>query len=655
MKNFLVLLIVTICVAIPVIKAAGFVSYIRNRMRIPAKIWGITLSIIGGVFGLSLAGIILAGKESATAAWFAILFLVLATVLILWTYWQVGAGWIDAAFMAVALGALIMGSFNVLPAVLVGYITPAATIASGAVATATQSLGWSTLVALIPELVTILTFMTLLAMVIMKKLASKPKRWRVVAGIIIAALLAIALIILFCKGLRFGKIENPPADGPSSKNLEGGPDLTPTPTVTPTPTTEPNEHNDGSDTIAEAYDHAKARFEYLMAEAGWELGKSKPDLSSRYEGNGGKRLLGDAVATPFGNLKDKESMKKEFLSERILNPDIMYAWCLLEQSRYGDKTPYWLKEYMSLYKKDEQYLSSFLSADGTLNRAYLEYALAMREVHSGTVRIEEKFETTCVVRANRDVYKDIPNLYLAKDYPEAKKYAKALVFTIEDKNGKTWEMWYDVYDIAPLIPKEEAKPTPSPTPKPTKAVTPTPKPTKAVTPTPPPPTTTPTNTPTPPPPTVTPTNTPTNTPTPPPATPTPVPKKDPSQGVTPTPPVGGNTGPGPKTNTPTPAPTATPTKAPTAAPTQEPTKAPTATPTPTPAGQLANQEPNTPVSPYPQEVEDCDTGETKTVWSWEDNNGPQAPTECPVDSSIDWYNPSDQQNGYGGEWDDPDL
>ena len=105
----------------------------------------------------------------------------------------------------------------------------------------------------------------------------------------------------------------------------------------------------------------------------------------------------------------------------------------------------------------------------------------------------------------------------------------------------------------------KAKPTATPTPKPTKTPTPTPKPTKTPTPTP-----RPTKTPTP-------TPRPTNTPTPKPTkTPTPKPTATPKPTKTPTPKPTATPKP---TKTPTPKPTATP--KPTSTPTPKPTSAPT--------------------------------------------------------------------------------
>ena len=200
---------------------------------------------------------------------------------------------------------------------------------------------------------------------------------------------------------------------------------------------------------------------------------------------------------------------------------------------------------------------------------------------------------------------------MVEGYKESQKWDDAISFAVYDKDDTVWYLWYDIYDVAPLVPKET--PTPTPTPKPT--LTPTPKPTS------------------------TPTPKPTSTPTPKPtATPTPTyPPKDKTESSTggkeenkPNPVNENFTGSEPtSTPTPTPKPTSTPTVTP----------KPTATPTPTPTpakprsskdesstslnedlskanDQMAeaNAETQISVAPKPAIVPDCDNpGQTKEV------------------------------------------
>ena len=468
-----------------------------------------------------------------------------------------------------------------------------------------------------------------LILVIAAIISSMLLTWTKAKGWWLPKLIALVVVVIMLAvqawSLHEAKAEADKEKGDKGATLSVSPSAAPTATATVTSTQDPG------NTINNVYVEANARFDFIMNQAGWVLGKTLPELSSRSFGVE-DRLYAYAVATPFRD-RNTEAMRKEFLEERLLNPDIAYAICLMLKYRQKDQTPYWVEDYILLYEKDVKNLSSFLADDGTLNETYFRYAVAFWELHQGTVDYEEGIETAAVVRAHRDLYEDIPNLEVVEGYKESQKWDDAISFAVYDKDDTVWYLWYDIYDVAPLVPKET--PTPTPTPKPT--LTPTPKPTSTPTPK-------PTSTPTPKP-TATPTPKPTSTPTPKPtSTPTPKPTATPTPTYPPKDKTESSTG-GKEENKPNPVnenftgsePTSTPTPTPKPTSTPTGTPKPTATPTPTPAkprsskdesstslnedlnkanDQMAeaNAETQISVAPKPAIVPDCDNpGQTKEV------------------------------------------
>ena len=396
------------------------------------------------------------------------------------------------------------------------------------------------------------------------------------------------------------------------------------------------------DNLNAAYDLAAEDDKEALKRTKWETtedGRYRPNMSITRNSGAPDRIFADAVGTPLVG-ETAEDKAKDFES-RFTNPDVGYAIALVFEKRLGDKTPSWITEFITNYRKDEKNLSALLDKDGCLTDEYLHYALAMWIYHQGAeVKVIKDVDTEYVVRAHRDVYENTVNLSL-DEYKEGKEWDDCLRYTIINKDdGSVMRLWYDIHDGAPVIPKEKKEePTPKPNtptpvpPTPTQVPpTPTqepPTPTQEPpTPTqePPTPTTVP-PTPTPVPPTPTPSNTPTPT----------VPPKDPTQGTQ-----GSNTtkndveGPGEKTI---------------------PTSIPNPTgPTPTPGStkeqpsnsgnmdsyqeykekmeqnKKANNEPTVKVTPIVTEVPICNdpNGNTKKVEGIVDDNGNgyKAPTEA---------------------------
>ena len=422
--------------------------------------------------------------------------------------------------------------------------------------------------------------------------------------------------------------------------------ITSEPTLSPEPTEAAKDTE--ADTLIEAYDLTAEDFKATLERTGWEKtddGKYRPKMSITRNSGAPDRQFADAVGTPLDGTTAEEKAKD--FESRFTNPDVAYSICLVLEKRLGDKTPEWIKEFMAKYREDERNLTALLDKEGYLTDEYLHYALALWLYHQGAeLKVVKDVDTEYVVRAHRDLYENTINLSLDK-YKEASPWDDCLVYTIYNKDGSYTKLWYDIYDGAPVIPKEKkVEPTPTPKPATPTPVPPTPTP-KPNTPTPVPPTPTPvppTPTPVPPTPTpVPPTPTPSNTPTP------TVQPKDPTQGTQ-----SSNTkkndvpGPGEFTGI---TPTPTPEKG--ASPTSTPKQA---TPTPTPASskdqptnsgsmdsyqeykekmeqnKKANNEPTVKVTPIVTEVPICNdpNGNTKKVeGSVDDNgNGYKAPTEA---------------------------
>ncbi len=445
---------------------------------------------------------------------------------------------------------------------------------------------------------------------------------------LIALIVVVIMLAVQAWSLHEAKAEAAKEKGDNKgATLSVSPSVTLTPTATLTPTPDPDP---APDDVARVLSLSKHELELLVEKYHFSsrliCKNSLPEMAE-------DRKFEDAISTPFGEkmaLGQLEELKAELLNPVWLRARFGY----LEEVRpeYGC-----FREYNELYDK---YGIEYFMEDAThVTTEYLRYAVIGAMLLEHVEVSHRDVQTEYVWRQDSgSFWKKAADGSLVLDlgvkkrkYSEADEFGKVLVIRHILKDGKGYYEYINVYDKAPVIPKEPKKPTPTPkptstpTPKPTS--TPTPKPTSTPTPTP-----KPTSTPTPKP---TATPTPTNTPTP------TYPPKDKTESST-----GGKeeNKPNPVNETftgatPTPKPTSTPTPTPKPTSTPTGTPKPTATPTPTPTpakprsskdesstslnedlikanDQMAeaNAETQISVTPKPAIVPDCDNpGKTKEV------------------------------------------
>ena len=524
--------------------------------------------------------------------------------------------------------------------------------------------GWPTFWQLALNFVPFLMILLLIGCIIANILMTKQiKHWWLPK--LIALFLAIIWLIVLA--IWLGTLKSKNESGTADPT--GDPTKTVATTDTPTPTTEPDNGatNEDKKVVERIMTSGDEQLDMILRAYGFHLGMkiNKNSYPSKLVDK--SRLFEDAVSVPYSSTTPDGMVKETY--EEMPNP----AW-LRALSGYMAEVPALseftcFKEYNKIY--DDNGIEYFLEEDGeTLTRQYAMYVAIHAYFLSRVtdVYVTDIPGTTAVWRlakGNILTYKDgfedgeahvVLDLGITKkdNYNEQKQYCKVLVMHHGDKD-EGYDVYLDIFDKAPVIPKETPKPKPTATPTPKPTSTPTPRPTS--TPTPKPtstPTPRPTSTPTPKPtstptprPTSTPTPKPTNTPTPTPtATPTPTPTATPTPTPTAVPkdPSKSSTG-GSEQNKPSPTGeiftgvTATPTPKPNQA-TATPTQKPTATPTPMKSTkeeptnstnddldtskkvfEEANNEPTVKPTPQVTEVEDCENpGSKKKATGQVDDN-----------------------------------